>query len=110
MEARDTRGMAASCPTRPVPVKVALRVLLLGLKVPALSCAPRTTALVPWETLLMKAGPPPAVDWSVFPGAGVALVGSGLLYPDQCRTPSVEGPPAGELCAFAGSVENWASF
>ena len=64
----------AAAPPLVLRLLIPLCVWLAGVKVPALSWAPSMAELVPWKTLLMWAGPPPLVNWSVLPAAGMPLV------------------------------------
>jgi hypothetical protein len=81
-------------PIRPSPVNVALSVALAGVNVPALSPAAASAAPVPWKTLLMNAGPPPLVNWSVLPAAGMPFVVPSWLELNAYWQRSVNGSPS----------------
>ena len=87
---------------RPSPVNVALSVALLGVNTPAVSAAPAAAAVVPWKTLLMAAGPPPLVYWSVLPTAGIPFGVPSWLDRNMYWQRSVNGSPSVCLASWPG--------
>ena len=85
-------------------MNVALSDWLVGVNRPALSWAASRAALVPWKTLLMKAGPPPLVNWSVLPAAGIPLLVPSWLERNMYWQRSVNGSPSGRFASWPGRL------
>ena len=70
---------------------------------PCTSWAWSSAASVPWNTLLMNAGPPPLRNCSVWPTDGIPLGVPSWLDRNMYWHRSVNGSPSGCLASWCGS-------